>query len=336
MGEIVREVRWGIVGATTIGREWMVSAIRESGGSVAAVMSLDARRGKAYADMLGIPKSVTDLGSLFPEVDAVYISTTNERHKEECIAAAKAGKHVLCEKPLAIRLDDARAMVAACEQAGVVMGTNHHLRNAATHRAIRDAVKAGRIGRPLSARVVHGATLPEHLRHGWRMKDTEGGGAIMDLTVHDGDLLRFILSDEADAVTAMEQSGGLASPGVEDAAMVQIRFLTGLTAQLYDVFTTPYARSQVEVNGTKGSIIALDCMSQTPGGTVAIRTAAGETQIELNHENYYVRGLRAFHDAIAGLGSPVATGEDGVRSLAIALAARRSVESGRAESVERV
>ena len=66
-------------------------------------------------------------------VSAVYISTTNELHKAQTLAAAAAGKHVPCEKPLALNLVDAREMVAACAKAGAVMGTNHHLRNAATH-----------------------------------------------------------------------------------------------------------------------------------------------------------------------------------------------------------
>jgi 1,5-anhydro-D-fructose reductase (1,5-anhydro-D-mannitol-forming) len=328
-------VKWGLIGATTIGREWMVEAIREAGGIVTAVMSRDAERGKAYAAEFAIPKSVTDLNSLWADVDAVYIATTNERHRDESIAAAEAGKHVLCEKPLATRLEDARAMVDACARAGVVMGVNHHLRNAATHRAIRDAIKSGRIGRPLAARVVHGGSLPEHLRT-WRLQEASGGGgAIMDLTVHDADLLRFLISDEPEAVSALAQNGGLAAPGVEDAAVIQLRFASGLIAQLHDSFTTPYLRTMVEVHGTEGSITALDCMSQRPGGTVAIRTAAGEEQLKLTHENYYVRGLRAFHDAIAGRGQPVCTGEDGLRSLAVALAARRSAESGRVEKIER-
>jgi 1,5-anhydro-D-fructose reductase (1,5-anhydro-D-mannitol-forming) len=327
-------IRWGFIGATTIGREWMVEAIREAGGMIRAVMSRDAARGKAYASEFGIPKSTTNLASLWADVDAVYIATTNERHREECVAAAEASKHVLCEKPLATGLEDARAMVEACKRAGVVMGVNHHLRNAATHRAIRDAIKSGRIGRPLAARVVHGGSLPEHLRT-WRLQDSSGGGgAIMDLTVHDGDLLRFLLSDEPESVSAFAQNGGLAAPGVEDAAVIQLRFASGLIAQLHDSFTTPYLRTTVEVHGTEGSITALDCMPQRPGGTVSIRTAGGEEQLKLAHENYYVRGIRAFHEAVAGRGQPVCTGEDGVRSLAIALAARRSVESGRVEAIE--
>ena len=89
------------------------------------------------------------------DVDAVYISTTNELHRDQVFAAAAAGKHVLCEKPLALSLKDARAMVAECCKRDVVMGTNHHLRNAATHRAMREAIKQGKIGKPLFARVFH-------------------------------------------------------------------------------------------------------------------------------------------------------------------------------------
>ena len=102
---------------------------------------------------------------------------------------------MLCEKPLALTVADAREMVEACRSAGVVMGTNHHLRNAATHRAMRDAIAAGRIGRPLFARVFHAVYLPPHLQ-GWRIARPEaGGGVILDITVHDADTLRFVLGE---------------------------------------------------------------------------------------------------------------------------------------------
>jgi 1,5-anhydro-D-fructose reductase (1,5-anhydro-D-mannitol-forming) len=326
-------IRWGLVGATIIGREWMVDAIRQAGGEIVSVMSRDAERGRRYADEFGIPESTTELDRLLERCDAVYISTTNERHRDECIAAAAAGRHVLCEKPLATSLEAAQAMVEACRKAGVVMATNHHLRNAATHRASREAIAAGRIGRPLAARVLHGGRLPDHL-HGWRLKDPRAGaGVILDLTVHDSDLLRFILQDEPERVLTTAQNGGLAAPGIEDAAMHLLTFRSGLIAQIYESFTTRYVRTSVEVHGTEGSLIAMDCMAQAPGGTVVLRTAAGEETLPLMQENYYVRGVRAFHDAIAGRGAPPATGEDGVRSLAVALAALRSAASGAAEPI---
>ena len=106
------KVRWGLIGATVIGREWMTDAIRQAGGDVVAVMSTNPARGRAYANEFGIPKAVDSLPELFSAgVEAVYISTTNERHPAETIASAEAGVHVLCEKPLATSLADARDML---------------------------------------------------------------------------------------------------------------------------------------------------------------------------------------------------------------------------------
>ena len=328
-------VRWGLIGATVIGREWMIDAIRQAGGDIVAVMSADPARGRAYADEFGIQKAVSSLAELFSSgVEAVYISTTDERHCVETIAAAAAGVNILCEKPLATNLADARDMVAACKSAGVVLATNHHLRNGAVAAAMREVIRAGRIGRPLTARVVHAGYLPEHL-HGWRLRDPKAGaGAILDLTVHDADLLRFILGDEPVSVAAFSQNGGLASGGVEDAALTLIRFRSGLLAQLFDGFTTRYAETAVEVHGSDGSLFARDCMSQTPRGTLTLRSAAGEETIALDHHNYYVPGVRAFHDAVRGVGRPASSGEDGLVSLATALAALESARDGRSVAIK--
>jgi len=125
------------------------------------------------------------------------------------LAAAVAGKHVLCEKPLALTLDDAVAMRDACAAAGVVMGTNHHLRNAATHRTMRRLLGEGAIGRPLAARVFHAVSLPADLRT-WRVQRPDAGGGVpLDITVHDADALRFLLDDEVVEVGALTASQGL-------------------------------------------------------------------------------------------------------------------------------
>ena len=92
----------------------MIGAMRANGGDVVAVMSASAERAKAFAAKHDIRRSTTDLAALVggDDIDAVYISTTNELHRDQALAAADAGKHVLCEKPLALTLADARAMVA--------------------------------------------------------------------------------------------------------------------------------------------------------------------------------------------------------------------------------
>ena len=324
------KLRWGLIGASTIAREHMIGAFRANGGEVVSVMSSDADRAVKYAKEQGIARATSSLHDLVgaADVDAVYISTTNELHKEQVFAAAAARKHVLCEKPLALTLADARAMVAECKSRGVVMGTNHHLRNAATHRAMRDAIRHGRIGRPLFARVFHSVYLPPHLQ-GWRIARPEaGGGVVMDITVHDADTLRFVLDDEPRSVIAMTSRGGMSREGLEDGAMGVIRFASGLLAQFHDAFTTKYATTGFEVHGDAGSLIGRDCMTQAPKGDVLLRTASGEEALKLDHENLYARSIRLFQEAVEGRGAPSATGEDGIKSLSVAISALAAARSG--------
>jgi 1,5-anhydro-D-fructose reductase (1,5-anhydro-D-mannitol-forming) len=328
-------VRWGLIGASTIAREWVIGAIRATGGEIVSVMSSDPERARAYARDAGIGHGTSDLDALLGSgIDAVYVSTTNDLHAPQTFAAAKAGKHVLCEKPLALDLATARAMVQACRDANVVMATNHHLRNAGTHRAMRDAIAAGRIGRPLFARVFHAVFLPPHLQ-GWRITSPgAGAGVVMDITVHDADTLRFVLGEEAVEVTAFTQQGGMGGAGIEDGVMGVVRFGSGLLAQFHDAFTTRFAGTGFEVHGTEGSLVGTGCMTQQPVGDVVLRTAAGEELLPVDRTNLYERALAAFHAAVRGEGPPAATGEDGVRSMALALAALRSAGSGRPEPVD--
>ena len=329
-------LRWGLIGASTIAAEHMIGAFRANGGEVIGVMSANAERAARYAAKHSIAKSTTGLDALIEDkdIDAVYISTTNELHRDQLFAAAAAGKHVLCEKPLALTLADARAMVAECRKRGVVMGTNHHLRNAATHRAMRDAIKAGHIGRPLFARVFHAVYLPPHLQ-GWRIeKPDAGGGVILDITVHDADTLRFVLDDEPQSVTAMTSHAGMGHARVEDGVMGVIRFSSGLLAQFHDAFTTRYATTGFEVHGDEGSLIARDCMTQAPKGDVLLRSAKGEKPIDLHHESLYARSVRLFQDAVEGHGAPAASGEDGVKSLSVAISTVEAARSGAAAPID--
>lgn len=329
-------VRWGLVGASTIAREWVIDAIRASGGEIASVMSTSAARGATYAAENGIPKSVTALDELIgdPSIDAVYISTTNELHRDQAMAAARAGKHILCEKPLALSLADGHTMIKAAKDAGVVIATNHHLRNAASHRAMREAIASGKIGRPLSARVFHAVYLPPHLQ-GWRLdKPGAGGGVILDITVHDADTLRFVLNDDPTEVVAFSQSGGMGKEGLEDAVMGVMRFKSGVIAQFHDGFTTKFAETGFEVHGTEGSLIGRNVMTQRAVGSVTLRTADGEQHLPLDDRNLYETALHAFHSAISQKGQPSATGEDGIWSLATGLAVVEAARTGHAVTVK--
>jgi 1,5-anhydro-D-fructose reductase (1,5-anhydro-D-mannitol-forming) len=310
----------------------MIPAIAAQPDSrVVAVMSSALERGRAYAERNEIPAAYDALDALLadPAVDVVYISTTNDLHREQTLAAAQAGKHVLCEKPLALSVAEAQEMVAACRRAGVVMGTNHHLRNAVTHRTLRRLIAAGAIGEPLAARVFHAVYLPPRLQ-GWRINAPQaGGGVILDITVHDADTLRFVLQDEPVEVTALAARQGLAAGELEDAVMGVMRFGRGTLVQHHDAFTIGHARTGFEVHGTTGSLYAEDVMTQEPIGRVLLRRDGATEEVDTGApEDLYVRAVRLFNAAVRGEGEPAASGEDGVRSLAIALAVREAVQSG--------
>ena len=329
-------VKWGLIGASTIAKQFMIGAIRaQADGEIAAVMSSSPERASSYASGNGIPLGVSTLdGLLNSDIDAVYISTTTELHLEQALAAIKAGKHVLCEKPLALTSSDARKMLAAAKAAGIVLGTNHHLRNAGSHRAMREAIAAGRIGRPIAARVFHSVYLPENLQ-GWRITRPEaGGGVVLDITVHDADTLRFVLGDDPVEISAFTQTAGMAGGGLEDGAMCIWRFKSGVIAQSHEGFTTKFAGTGFEVHGSEGSLIAGNVMTQKPIGSVLLRTTKGEEELSFDRDDLYARSLRQFHAAIRGEGQPSATGEDGVWSLTSAEAALQSAKSGKAVAID--
>jgi 1,5-anhydro-D-fructose reductase (1,5-anhydro-D-mannitol-forming) len=191
-----QKLRWGLIGASDIAETRMIPAINaQPDSTVYSVVSGNPDHAKSYAKKNSIRKADENLERFLadPDLDIVYISSTNEKHQQQALASIRAGKHVLCEKPLALNLTDAREMVRAAAQAGLVFGTNHHLRCAPTHRALRRLVQEGKIGQPLAARVFHAVYLPPRLQ-GWRLDNpAAGGGVTLDITVHDADTLHFLL-----------------------------------------------------------------------------------------------------------------------------------------------
>ena len=242
---------------------------------------------------------------------------------------------MLCEKPLALSVPDARDMLETCKQARVVLGTNHHLRNAVTHRTVRRLIKEGVIGKPLAARVFHAVYLPPRLQ-GWRLKKPEaGGGVILDITVHDADTLHFVLEDDAVEVVALSEQQGLAQGALEDAVMGVIRFRSGLLAQFHDAFTIRHTHTGFEVHGTEGSLFGEDVMTQEPLGRLFLRKGEKREELALGpHENLYAHQVQHFNAAVRGQGAPFATAEDGLRSLAVATAVIESTKTGRRVAVQ--
>ena len=328
-------MRWGLIGASNIAASHIIAAIRKNGGSIRSVLSADPARSQAYASEHGIDTGYSELDRMLAEseLDAVYISTTNEKHFPQAMAAIAAGKHVLCEKPLAMNVADAVTMVRAASQSGLILGTNHHLRNAGSHLAIRDLIQTGRIGTVQSVRVFHAVQLPKHLQ-GWRIDNpAAGGGVIADITVHDADTVRFHLGEDPDAVVAMSTASGLGK-GVEDSVMSVWSMPSGVQVMAHESFTHRFAGTGIEFHGSLGSIFAPGVMSQRHAGEITLVTADGAQTVSFSGHDLYERAVALFTDAVAGKGAPAADGRDGIASLAVAEAVAEAARSGRRITVD--
>lgn len=326
-----RRVRWAIVGASNIARTWVARAIREApAGQLTAVMSRDAGRGEAFARQFDIPAVETSLDALLarPDVDAVYVSTQNDRHLEVAVAAAGSGKHVLCEKPLALELSRAVEMARLFDAKGLILGTNHHLRGAATHRKIRELVRSGAIGRPLAARAMFGEYLPAELQT-WRTHDVLQGGVIFDLTVHNVDALRFALDQDPVEVTSMKSSMLIGRNGVEDETQSIVKFDSGLLAYMHESQGLAHHETALEIHGTEGSIYGRGIMDEAPAGQVFLRRKTEMSPVPTRPHDLYVETVSQFNRAVTDGLKPAATGWDGVVSLATAMAVRESAETGK-------
>lgn len=326
-------MRWAFIGASTIAGEWMVAAVRSVGDEVVAVVSGDLTRARAFASRHRIDHALDDESALASlGVDAVYISSTNEKHEVSVLHAASLGMHVLCEKPLATSLAAAERMVQACAQAGVVMGTNHHLRHNSAHRQMREKIQQGALGRLVSARVNHSVYLPAHLQ-GWRLKDkAAGGGVVLDIAVHNADSLAFLLGEYPTEVLAMTSNSGMAE-GMEDNAMSVWRYPSGLTAFTHQGFNTPFAEVGLEIHGTQGSLQGVGILHQGPDGRLNFKDAKGQHELPLDQVDLYSRGVQSFQLAIQGQPNDLADGQAGVRSLAVALAVLESADTGSSVTV---
>ena len=323
-------LRWALVGASDIAATKVLPAIRAVGDSAVVVRSGDAGHAAAWAGDHGVPEAVTELRAAVErdDVDAVYVSSVNNLHREHVEAAAAAGKAVLAEKPLALSLDDAQAMVDACRAAGVVMAINHHLPASPTHRVLKGAVRDGLVGDVRALRVHHAVQLPARLS-GWRIDDPVGGGVVLDVTVHDAAAVAAILGTRALEVTAVGLNQDNDPGGPFDAVMTGAIWEDGVLVQTHDAYNNPHLPTSLHIMGTEGALVAEDCNTGDPVGTVTLWREHGAEPLDLGpRDDLYEVTVRAFGGAVRGQGDVVVTGQDGIRSLAVSLAVLESLRTG--------
>ncbi|WP_420006353.1 Gfo/Idh/MocA family protein [Arenibacterium sp. LLYu02] len=324
-------MRIGFIGTASITRNWMAPAFAKvAEAEVVAVLGSCPDRTAGFAADLGIPHADTDIDVFLTRhaLDAVYIATTNDRHHEQTLAALEAGVHVLCEKPLSTTQKDAEHMVERAEAASLVLATNHHLRQHGSHRAIRDILRSRELGDIVQGRVSFTEQLPEDLAR-WRMNDpATGAGVVLDLTVHDIDILRFWMGCDPVRVSGL----GKARRGnciLDDVATVW-EFENGAVIICQDSFNVPFGGNAVELHGSHGSLIARDVLHQRDEGQITVSTVDGIRTLTQPKRDTYVHVVEDFFASIRTGKLPSCSGADGLASLRYALIAQEAIQSGHA------
>jgi predicted dehydrogenase len=250
-----------------------------------------------------------------PEVDAVFVTSPNSTHLADVLTCVEHGKHVLCEKPMAMNAAEAEQMVATAEKHGVVLGVAQCFRFCNTLNRIRECVRRHEIGRVVAIRVDFSFPGLKSVRRWLHDSTVAGGGPIADIGVHCIDAMRFMLGDEVVSCAAMTESDEH-SGTVEAAAALSLRFSKGTVGSSFVSFRAPY-HTVIEITGTDGNITVQDGLTVDYPVTVEIRTAAGLHREEMSNADAYSRQVEAFSATIE-TGVPFAApGEDGLQNQRI-------------------
>lgn len=287
---------------------------------VAAAESDPARLEQMRGHFPRIPAWFCDFHEMLDKVetDAVIITSANASHEPIAVECARRGKHILCEKPLAARVDDGLRMISAAREHGVKLMTAFPVRFSPAIRQAKRHIQNGELGRIIGACTSNHGSMPG----GWFIeKEKSGGGAVMDHTVHVADLLRYLLEDEVDEVYA-EYGTRLHDIWIDDVGQLALRFRKGTFATLDTSWSRPRSYSiwgdvKLTIKGEKANI-AVNCFPRTVNH---YDNKTMHHQAASISENLDALMIEEFVRAISEDREPEVTGLDGLRALEVALAA---------------
>jgi predicted dehydrogenase len=336
----VSKIRWGVLGVAKIATAKIIPAMQRGRSSVVTVIaSRDPARAEAAARAFGVPKAYGSYEALLadPDVDAVYIPLPNHLHVPWTIRAAEAGKHVLCEKPIALSADEARQLPAVRERTGVQIQEAFMVRTHPQWVKARELVQAGRIGE-LRSMIGHFSYFnldPANIRN----VPEFGGGGLMDIGCYLVNTSRFIFDREPERVTCVVDRDPILK--IDRTSSMVLDFGGGHLAGTCSTQMAPYQR--VQICGAKGRIEIEIPFNAPPDRACRLFVDSGQDlfgggieTIELPVCDQYTIQADLFSDAVlAGRPVPLPI-EDAILNMACIDALFRSAQSGRWESPARV
>lgn len=329
----IPNIRVGVIGTGRIGRlhiKHIAQNIPEA--ELVALCSLDPPSMDSLAEQFNVSQTIDDYTELLadPEIDAVLITSATNTHVEISQAAAKAGKHIFCEKPIALNLEEIDETLAIVEEAGVKFQVGFQRRFDASFMRVRETVASGEIGEPHIMRITSRDPAPPPIAY-----IKVSGGIFLDMTIHDFDMARYLIGDEVVEIYAtgdVRVDPEIGEAGDIDTAVITGRFQNGVIATIDNSREAVYGYDQrVEVFGSKGMVTVANPLTDTVAlsGSEGTHTALPPYFFVERYKAAYLSELQAFFRCIQeGTPSPV-TGKDGRVPVVMGLAALKSLRENR-------
>jgi predicted dehydrogenase len=290
----MKKIKWGVIGAGGIADRKTIPGMLQAANSE-LVHVMDVKNAAAIADKHGVPRCSDRVEDLLAdeEVDAVYIATPVMYHFEQIRAAAEAGKHILCEKPLTMTSEQAHEAVALCDANGVKLQEGYMMRFHGAHQKIKELIDAGKLGTLTYMRAQLSCWYPP-IEGAWRQDPARGGGgALMDMATHLFDLLEYFAGPVAKVAAV---TGSLVHDyESEDSSCTLLHFANGASATVDCFFNLPdeASRTRLEVYGSRGSILTEGTIGQGDGGTAEGIFVAGDAGYDAAQNKDEAAGFHA-------------------------------------------
>jgi predicted dehydrogenase len=314
----MKTVRWGILGCGNVTEVKSGPGFKKADGSeLVAVMRRDAALAEDYAKRHSVPKWYSQAQDLIddPEVDAVYIATPPHMHHPYTLAAARAGKPVYVEKPMALTTTQCQEMIEACQAAGVPLFVAYYRRSLPRFLKAKELVESGSVGTPRSVQISLALPPAEYLpgQLPWRVQpEIAGGGLFIDLASHTLDYLDYVLGPIGTVRgIAANQTDAYAAEDIVGAAF---EFVSGVLGTGLWCFSSFENTDRITITGTQGQV-RLTTFDETP---VVLETAAGRQSFAIPNPPYIQQPMiQQVVDELRGTGKCPSTGESALRTTRV-------------------
>jgi len=323
-----RVLNIGIIGAGKIAQVHTANlTYRIPNARVLAIADVNLAAAQATAARFGIPTATSDPNEIFanPAIDAVLICSITATHAPFTVAAARAGKHVFCEKPIALDLAQIDNALAEVAKAGVKMQVGFNRRFDSNFARVRQAVESGEIGQPTILHIISRDPAPPPIEYA-----RGSGGMFLDMTIHDFDMARFLVGAEVEEVyvhAGITVDPAIAEFGDVDTAVTLLRFANGVVGTIDNCRRATYGYDQrVELFGSKGAIATTN---NYPNAATISDGASVRRDLPLNffmdrYTESFATEVASFVDCVLNDKPTRVTGQDGRAPVVMGLAAFKS------------